>query len=76
MEDPHPDEFKDNNWVDTTIVENISAEHNRSSPPTATNDLKAGDIFELDAKLLQAISECSIIAQCHSSLPERIRFVA
>jgi len=42
-----------------TVVKNITIEHNRSTSPTATDDLKVGDIFESKVKLLQAISERS-----------------
>ena len=44
-----------------TIVENINTEHNRSAPPILIDSLKVGDIFESKVKLLQAISEWSIV---------------
>ena len=41
-------------------MENITAEFNRSIAPTATENLKVGDIFESKIKLLQAITKWSI----------------
>ena len=38
--DPHPDEFEDDNWVNSTYVENITSEFNKSTTPTITEDLK------------------------------------
>ena len=29
LEDPHPDEFEGENWVDMTVVENTTTEHTR-----------------------------------------------
>ena len=59
-EDLNPDEFEDDAWVNSTYVKNITAGFNRYTSPTATEDLKVGDIFELKVKLLQAITEWSI----------------
>ena len=61
LKDPYPDEFQADEYVDIIVIENITAEYNRSAPSTATNNLKVGDIFESKVKLLQAISERSII---------------
>ena len=41
-------------------MENITFEFNKFAIPTATEDLKVGDIFESKVKLLQAIVEWSI----------------
>jgi len=60
-EDPNPNEFEDDAWVNSTYVENITAEFNRYTTPTATEDLKVGDIFKLKVKLLEAITKWSII---------------
>jgi len=57
LEDPHPDEFQDNGWVNSTYVENITAEFNRCTTPIASEDLKIVDIFESKVKLFQAIIE-------------------
>ena len=42
-------------------MKNITTEFNRYTTPTATEDLKVGDIFESKVKLLEAITEWSII---------------
>ena len=41
--------------------ENIRAEFNLSTVRTAVDDLKVGDIFEIKVKLLEAITEWSIM---------------
>ena len=41
LEDLYPTEFQNDGWVDMTVIENISAKHNRFVP-LATNDLKVG----------------------------------
>ena len=46
LEDPCLDELQGDDWLDMTVVENITAKHNKSAPPTVTNNLKVGDIFE------------------------------
>ena len=61
IQDPYPNEFEGEDWVDMTVVENITAEHTRCAPGNATDDLKVGDIFESKVKLLQALSEWSIV---------------
>ena len=58
--DLHPDELEGDDWVNSTCVEHITSEFNRSSIPTGTGDLKMGDLFESKVKLLQAITEWSI----------------
>ena len=60
-EDPNPDKFEDNAWVNLTYVENITAEFNKYITPNATENLKVGDIFESKVKLLKVITEWSII---------------
>ena len=54
IQDPYPDEFEGEDWVNMTVVENITAEHTRCAPGNATDDLKVADIFESKVKLLQA----------------------
>ena len=56
-----------------TVVENITAEHNRYVPPTATNDLKVGNIFESKVKLLQATSEWFIVRSLSFKLVKKNR---
>ena len=53
-------EFEDDGWVNSTYVENITSEFNKSIILTTIEDLKVGDIFELKVKLLQAITDWSI----------------
>jgi len=60
LKDQYSDEFQGNDWLDMTVVENITVEHNKSDPPTTTGDLRVGDIFESKIKLLQVISEWCI----------------
>jgi len=60
-EDPHPDELEGDGWVHSTYVENIRVEFNLSTVRTATDDLKVGDIFETKVKLLETITEWSIM---------------
>jgi len=60
-EDPHLDELEGDGWVHSTCVENIRAEFNLSTIRTAVDDLKVGDIFEIKVKLLEAITEWSIM---------------
>ena len=60
LEDLHPNEFEDDDWVNSTRVENITSEFNKPTTPTATEDLKVNDIFASKVKLLQAITEWSI----------------
>ena len=42
------------------------AEFNLSTVRTAIDDLKVGDIFETKVKLLEAITEWSIMRRCDS----------
>ena len=44
-----------------TVVENILTEYNKSGPPTSTDDLKVGNIFESKVNFLQEISEYSFV---------------
>jgi len=53
----HPDELQDDSWVSSTYMKNITVEFNMSTTPTATEDLKVGDIFESKVKLLQVITK-------------------
>ena len=48
----YPDEFENDDWVNSTRVEHISFEFNRLTSPTTTDDLKVGDIFEIKVELL------------------------
>ena len=66
-EDPHPDELEGDGWVHSTCVENIRAEFNLSTVRTAIDDLKVGDMFETKVKLLEVITEWSIMRGVHSS---------
>jgi len=45
-EDPHLDEFEDDEWVNLLYAENTTSEFNRSTTPTATENLKVRNIFE------------------------------
>jgi len=55
--DLHPDELEDDEWVNSTCIEHITSEFNRSSTPIGTEDLKVRDIFKSKVKLLQAITK-------------------
>jgi len=56
-EDLHPSEFEDYGRVNSTYMENIISDFNRSTTPTAIEDLRMRDIL---VKFLQAIIEWSI----------------
>jgi len=56
----HPDEFEDDDLIYLIRFGNITSEFNRSITPTATEDLKVGDIIKSKVKLLQIITEWSI----------------
>ena len=60
-DDPHPNKLEGDSWVRSTYVKNIRAEFNLSTVRTAIDDLKVGDIFETKVKLLEAITEWSIM---------------
>ena len=61
LQDPYRDKFEGADWVDMIVVENIDIEHTRCASANSTDDLKVGDMFESKVKLLQALSEWSII---------------
>ena len=42
--DPHPDEFEDDDWINSIRVGHISSKFNRLTTPTVTDDLKVGSL--------------------------------
>ena len=64
-EDPYPDEFEDDGWVNLTYVGNITAEFNRCTVPITTKDLKMGIYLNQKLNCYKRLPSCPLSMECH-----------
>jgi len=66
--DPHPSDFEDDGWVNSTYMKNITAEFNRFTIPTATDDLKVGIYLNQKLNYSKQLLSGPLNMDCHSRL--------